>query len=327
MPKILANSINMHYQTRGSGPDVVLIHGVTSSMAMWYNGIVPSLEPEFRATFYDLRGHGLTDLTPTGYTTFDLSEDLRCLLDALGIEKAMFVGHSFGGAIATHFAARFPERARGVVMLDSGFACLRYLRIIKEWGGWNRATSERKPVLTLDQFMELDSKQDITDFLKMSLNAPRVSGFRKGQSGFTPRQRRLVEETSIGSEFREIAGLTEDLLKSIRTPMLALYGETSPYRKMAAHLSVILPDCSHDVILNAGHFYSVWTPGLVADRIAPFLRDPEEYVRASKLARPVEEMGGFLLKNRVSRRIRQEIVRLVLMIRYVRRLFGVHYQN
>jgi pimeloyl-ACP methyl ester carboxylesterase len=283
MAKIQANSIEMHYQTRGAGPDVVLIHGVTSSMAMWYNGILPSLEPEFRVTAYDLRGHGLTQLTPTGYTSYAMSEDLRCLLDALGIEKTLLVGHSFGGAIATHFALRYPERVAGVAMLDSGFACLRYLRIIHDWPGWKKDSDKRAlPQLTVDDFLDVDEKQDITEFLRMTLNVPRVSGFRKGQSGMTPRQRRLIEETSIGSEFREVAGLTEDLLGTMQLPTLAIYGETSPYRKMAGHLSSLLPHCCQGVIPGAGHFYSIWTPGLVSDRILPFLRDPDGYVRAAK---------------------------------------------
>jgi pimeloyl-ACP methyl ester carboxylesterase len=283
MPIISANSIKVHYKTSGTGEDVILLHGVTSSLAMWYNGIIPALEPEFRTTVYDLRGHGLTELTPNGYTSYEMAEDLRCLLDGLGIEKPLLVGHSYGGAIATHFALRFPERTRGVVMLDSGFACLRYLRIIHEWQGWKRS-NRVMPEMTLDAFLDVDDKQDITEFLKRTLDVPRVSGFRKGQSGLTPRQRRLIDQTAIGSEFREVAGMTEDLLKTIQTPMLALYGETSPYQRMAAHLEAILPRCRNEVIPGAGHFYSIWSPGLVTNRIMPFLRDPEGSVQTGKIA-------------------------------------------
>jgi pimeloyl-ACP methyl ester carboxylesterase len=282
MPKILANSINMHYQTRGAGDDVVLLHGVTSSLAMWYNGVLPVLEPQFRCTVYDLRGHGLTEMTPGGYDSYSLSEDLKCLLDALGIEKALLVGHSYGGAIATHFALRYPERARGVVLLDSGFACLRYLRIIRKWRGWKRK-GRLLPQLTLEQFVAVDDEQDITGFLKTMMDVPRPAGFRKGKSGLTERQRRLLEETSIGSEFRSVAGMTEDLLKTVNTPLLALYGETSPFQRMALHLATILPACRHEVIPGVGHFYSVFTPGLVTERIAPFLRDPGGYVEAGRL--------------------------------------------
>src|SRR5258706_8468964 len=102
MPKVLANGIQQHYQMRGEGPDVVLLHGVTSNLAVWYNGVLPVLSSEFRVTAYDLRGHGLSDLTPNGYSSRDMSEDLHGLLDALEIRDAILVGHSFGGAIALH---------------------------------------------------------------------------------------------------------------------------------------------------------------------------------------------------------------------------------
>lgn len=286
MPTISANSLKMHYKTSGKGENLVLLHGVTSSLAMWYHGILPALEPDFRTTVYDLRGHGLTELTRHGYNSYDMSEDLKCLLDTLGIEKTLLVGHSYGGTIATHFALRFPERVRGLVVLDSGFACLRYLRIIREWEGWSR-TNRALPGMTIDDFLDVDDKQDLTDFLKMTLDVPRISGFRKGQSGLTPRQGRLINETAIGAEFREVAGMTEDLLPGIQAPTLALYGGTSPYQRMAARLAELLPNCRNEVIPGKGHFYSVFTPGLVPDWILPFLRDPMGYVQAGKLINPL----------------------------------------
>ena len=134
MPKLLANGIQMHYQTRGAaGPHVVLIHGITSNLAMWYNGLLNGFVSEFRITAYDLRGHGLSDITPTGYTSADLAKDLGALLDALGLEKVLIVGHSFGGTVGLHFALENPDRVQGLVMMDSGVACLRYLRIIQDW--------------------------------------------------------------------------------------------------------------------------------------------------------------------------------------------------
>jgi pimeloyl-ACP methyl ester carboxylesterase len=231
----------------------------------------------------------LTGLTKEGYTTFGMAHDLKSLLDGLGIDKFMAIGHSFGGAVLTHFALLWPERIRAFVMLDSGFAALRYLRIIEGWSGWeNRPSDMKEGGLTLERFLELDSKQDITDFLRHGLNVPRRGGFRKGSSGMTPRLQRLVEETNLGYEFRDVAGLTEDLIKTVKTPMLALYGETSPYQKMAAHLQSILPNCVNSVIQGSGHFYAVFQPDLVVGRSLPFLRDPEGFVRQHKTATPLD---------------------------------------
>jgi pimeloyl-ACP methyl ester carboxylesterase len=168
---------------------------------------------------------------------------------------------------------------RGIVMLDTGFACLRYLRIIHKWRGWKRS-NRLLPEVNLEQFLSIDTKQDVTEFLKTMLDVPRVAGFMKGKSGLTPRQRKLLEQTSIGFEFRDVAGMTEELLSTLQTPVLALYGETSPYQKMASHLAKILPNCRQEVVPGAGHF-SIFTPGMVTDRIMPFLRDPISYNRES----------------------------------------------
>jgi len=279
MPKVLANGIRIHYAQRGAGPDVVLIHGITSNLAMWYNGLLNGFTPEFHVTAYDLRGHGLSDLTPTGYNSSTMAADLRALLDALDLDKVLIVGHSFGGTIGLHFALENPERVRGVVMMDSGVACLRYLRIIQDWWGWEgRPADMKEKGLSLEKFLELDNQQDVTEVIRHGLSAPRRAGFKKGQSGLTPRQQKLLDETKLGLEFREIAGLTEDRLTSMKTPVMALYGETSPYAKMAGHLAGIMPYTCHEVVKGIGHFYAVHRPALAVEHILPFLRDPDGFV-------------------------------------------------
>ena len=295
MPKLLANGIQMHYQTRGAaGPHVVLIHGITSNLAMWYNGLLNGFVSEFRITAYDLRGHGLSDITPTGYTSADLAKDLGALLDALGLEKVLIVGHSFGGTVGLHFALENPDRVQGLVMMDSGVACLRYLRIIQDWWGWdNRPADMKEKGLSLEKFLDLDSQQDVTEVIRHGLSVPRRSGFKKGQTGLTPRQKKLLDETKLGFEFRDVAGLTEDRLAGAKTPVLALYGQTSPYSKMAAHLAKLMPHTCHEVIEGIGHFYAIHKPALAVERTLPFLRDPEAFVRRRKAEEePVEVLAG-----------------------------------
>ena len=285
MPKIEANGIQVHYMQRGSGPDLVLIHGITSSLAMWYNGLLNGFVPDYRVTAYDLRGHGLSGLTPTGYTSADLSRDLHAFLDAVGLDKVLIVGHSFGGTVGLHFAVEHPERVRGLVMMDSGVACLRYLRIIQDWWGWEgRPADMKEKGLSLEKFLDLDSKQDVTEVIRHGLSVPRRAGFKKGQTGLTPRQQRLLDETKLGYEFRDVAGLTEDRLAAVKTPVMALYGEKSPYSKMAAQLAKVMPNTCHEVVEGIGHFYAIHKPGLAIEKILPFLRDPDAFVRQRRAA-------------------------------------------
>jgi len=294
MGKIFIRGIETHYQVRGEGPDVVLIHGLSSSLASWYNGTMPSLvEAGFRVTVYDLRGHGLSELTPNGYSSLEMAEDLKALLDALGIDQVLLAGHSFGGAIAMHFALLNPGRARGVTLLDSGMACLRYLRVIKEWKGWD-APGMKEEGFTPDWFEAVDNQQDMSDYLKKTLSVPRIKGFRRGVGGYTPRLQKLIEGTRVGYEFRELAGLTEERLRGLETPVLALYGEVSPNQRMASHLGQLMPNCWPVNLDGLGHFAALHDPKPILQRMTPFFHDPLGYVQGAKAEREAAQRTGIL---------------------------------
>src|ERR671924_1491508 len=113
MPRIQINGFLLHYMSVGEGPDVVLIHGLTSNLAFWYPRIVAKLAPRYRVTLCDLRGHGFSGMPRNGYTTRSLALDLKTLLDHLEIEYAFIIGHSFGATVALNFAVLYPERVRG----------------------------------------------------------------------------------------------------------------------------------------------------------------------------------------------------------------------
>ena len=279
MPKTRVNGIDIHHQSKGAGADVILIHGVTASLAMWYTKILPTLAADYRVTAYDLRGHGLSETTPTGYSSLHMVQDLVALMDALGIQKARFIGHSYGGCIALHLALLHPERVEGIVALDAGLACLRHNRTIKEWPGWKRFSRQlTKFGISYERFMQLDSNNDVSEIFRKSFDVPIQFGFRRGASRASPRFRKLIDETSIGSEFREIAGMTEERLPEIVAPVLALYGETSPYIKLASELSRVLPNCRYETLPEDGHFYLLREPGVALDRISGFLADPAAYI-------------------------------------------------
>ena len=78
MPYADVNGIRIHYQQTGEGPDVVLLHGFTGNLAIWiFIDIVDTLSSDFRVTTYDIRGHGNSDVPPSGYTSADMAADLR----------------------------------------------------------------------------------------------------------------------------------------------------------------------------------------------------------------------------------------------------------
>src|SRR5277367_1652109 len=113
MPIIDLDGLRIHYQQRGRGADVVLIHAVTSNMSVWvFSNLVDVLAQDFRVTAYDLLGHGASDAPANGYTSADMADDLQKLHGALKLGPAILVGHSFGGVVATHAAVLYPGIVR-----------------------------------------------------------------------------------------------------------------------------------------------------------------------------------------------------------------------
>src|SRR5690349_21410475 len=136
MPKTKVNGIDLHYIGLGHGEDVVLIYGFLGNLAVWHLQIAPQLRNYYRLTHYELRRHGYSQVTPSGYTPAEMQVDLEGLLDALGIQKATLVGHSFGADIALYFALKHPERVNKLVALEPGLAALVHERKDKNWEGW-----------------------------------------------------------------------------------------------------------------------------------------------------------------------------------------------
>ena len=116
---IMADGTALHVADSGRGERcVVLIHGYLESMYVW-DDFVPLLTPEVRVVTVDVPGHGISQVLGEVHTMEMMADVMRGMLDALGIERATFVGHSMGGYISLAFCARYPERLDGLVLLSS----------------------------------------------------------------------------------------------------------------------------------------------------------------------------------------------------------------
>ena len=98
---------------------VVFIHGYSLSLDTWDRALPHFPEESFARIAYDLRGFGASSKPATGYTMHQHAIDLKALLDALGIGKAVLIGHSLGGAISQYFATLFPDRLLAYVSCDA----------------------------------------------------------------------------------------------------------------------------------------------------------------------------------------------------------------
>jgi pimeloyl-ACP methyl ester carboxylesterase len=107
------------YRATGSGPPVVLIHGMVNSSRHWRE-VALSLADRYTVVAPDLIGHG-DSATPRGdYSLGAHAAAIRDLLTAIGIHEATIVGHSLGGGVAMQFFWQFPERVERLVLVSSG---------------------------------------------------------------------------------------------------------------------------------------------------------------------------------------------------------------
>jgi pimeloyl-ACP methyl ester carboxylesterase len=112
---------NFKYELQGSadGPKIVFLHGVMGSGANWRK-ITPAFKNDYQVLTFDQRGHGWSFKPKEGYAPADYANDLLKILDELKWDKIILVGHSMGGRNALHFANRYPERVRALVIEDIG---------------------------------------------------------------------------------------------------------------------------------------------------------------------------------------------------------------
>jgi pimeloyl-ACP methyl ester carboxylesterase len=124
---VRANGIDIHYLEVGSGEPLVLLHGgIVSTSSLWrnhpfsYADHVETLAGHFRVIAPDTRGAGLTEPGEVTASFSVLAEDVRALIDALGLERPMVGGFSEGGITATVLGITYPDAVRAIVN-DAGY--------------------------------------------------------------------------------------------------------------------------------------------------------------------------------------------------------------
>ncbi len=117
--EITLHGRSLSYVQEGSGPVLLLIHGVAGTLENWREVIEP-LSRHYTVVAADLPGHGRSAPGAGDYSLGALAAGLRDLLLALGHERTTLIGHSLGGGIAMQFSYQFPEMTERLVLVSSG---------------------------------------------------------------------------------------------------------------------------------------------------------------------------------------------------------------
>jgi len=271
MPTIHANGVTLHYLQAGTGPDLIMLHGMSGNLATWHHRIVSLLQSHFRITTYDLRGHGRSSMPPSGYTTRDMAVDLLALMDALGIATADLAGHSFGADIVLHFALLYPGRARRLTLIEPGIPALVHHRTHGEWEGWRRWAHDLEHMT--GEPVPRERRNDLGYMMRRSIEVQILSGPFKGLPQRTDRIFRLLDMTTIIADHAVVGELTLDNLAAIPHPKLLVCDGESASISSFKVLRTLLMNCSPLVVpgTEMPHFAPLEAPALLVEHVTRFL--------------------------------------------------------
>ncbi len=260
------NGIRLRYLDYPSeGAVIVFLHGLTAN-AMSFAEIAPRLSPRYRVLVPDLRGRGLSDKPPTGYTMADHAADVLGLLDSLGIASAVFSGHSFGGMLALFIAAHHPERASRLVLLDAGVLNPGAVdlirpstdRIGKVWPSWADYIEKIKAAPYLDGAwepgLEAYFRADVVDLPDGSVTT------------------RMTTEALLGCTAAYLSIRWPDVMQQVKQPVL-LINAPGPYGppgtpaiqgpEQAAQTVSLLANCQ-SIEVGGNHVTMLFSEGAAA---------------------------------------------------------------
>lgn len=314
MPIATINGVRLNYVQLDDGDgaareDLVMVHGLATNMAFWYFRYGLALSKRFRVTLYDLRGHGRSEMPPTGYSPAILADDLAALMAHLGIETAHLMAHSFGGVVALNFACAQPDRVRSLVLADSHFSAGREVQEREEW------SFSRKVQPILDRMEAGLSTSDpyfgpklLTRVAEWQLHGREVPAELAdlvspllGRTGkrTSAAWLELMNSTSAEAEMLSDDGLALDRLRSLHFPIIAMYGDHSPARLSGAELLAIWPHAEFLRVRDAGHFFPTVRPQEVLSACLRFWGG--EYTATPRRYRNGEARRSYFRSDRIFR--------------------------
>ncbi len=269
MPVARVNGVRLNHVQLGAdaGPreDLVLVHGLATNMAFWYFQHAPVFARRYRVTMYDLRGHGRSERPAGGYAPRNLARDLEGLLDHLGIARAHFLAHSYGGVVTLNLACVAPERIASLVLADTHISAAR-----REGAGlaWAHGVEIQK---TLDETgVALDTRDPYFGYRLLTA----VARFQLRNEPVPPALAELVGPLMASCGTRTAAqwlalmdtadaerelmgddGLSREALRALRFPILAMYGDNSQARLTGEELLDLWPEAEFRRVRDAGHFF------------------------------------------------------------------------
>jgi 3-oxoadipate enol-lactonase len=268
MPTVETNGIQTYYEDYGDGQPVVVLHGAFADHQVWTEQLQP-LTDDYRVLLYDLRGHGKTGGSALNqYTVDTYVDDLAAFINALALDRAVVLGHSWGGMVGYAFADAYPEKLSSLVTVGARTSetfstrerafMAAHNRVVMPLMGNDRVV--KAAMWAQQKFAGDDSTVDMDELQQL----------REAHECDTP-ELSAVERSKISDSVREYfeSSWSWELPE---TSVLMLYGENEPFIEAHAdYLETRLENCRTAEIPGAGHNAQVDNPEFVRNQTREFL--------------------------------------------------------
>jgi pimeloyl-ACP methyl ester carboxylesterase len=253
----LATGPRLHYADQGdpNGRPIVFLHGWPDS---WFSfsSVAALLPTKYRAFLPDQRGFGDSDRPAEGYAIHDFAEDVVAFLDAISLERAIMVGHSFGSFVARRVAIAHPERVDRLVLVGTGW--LGSNPVLREVHASLRGLSDPVPHEFARQFQASTAYAPLPE-----------SFFKRIVSESLKLPARLWPEV-LGAviKYDDV-----DQLAGIRAPTYLMWGDRDALfpREDQDRLAAAIPGIERRIYQEIGHCPNWECPEAVAEDLLAFI--------------------------------------------------------
>lgn len=250
MPYLDRGDARVYYEDDGAGQPILLTHGFGASTGMWA-GQVAAFQDRYRLIRWDMRGHGETECSEelSHYSQAHTAEDMRALLDHLGIEQAVIAGHSLGGFMTLAFNVAYPERVKALVLQGCGPGYRRD----EARETWNERAENRARTIEEGGLAALGGGAEVGESVQRS-----AKGLAQAARGI----------------LSQVDSRVIDSLPGIAVPTLIVIGDGDTYYlDGSAYMASHIPNAMNVVVPGAGHGVNVERPEQVNEALGQFLEN------------------------------------------------------
>jgi len=266
-----ANGVRLHYLITGQGDPVVLLHGYAQTSHMWLP-LIAKLARSRTVIAPDLRGIGESATPPDGYTKAVMAEDIRALMQSLGLKRIRIVGHDIGLMVAYAYAAQHPAEVDRIALMDAflpGVGNWRDVWLMRDL--WHFHFYGETPLALVAGRERTYLEHFWNDFAAdRNRSVPEADRQLYAKAYGRPGGMRAGFEVFRAFE-RDAEDFARFALQPLAMPMLVLTGEKASGDGLIRQARLVASNVEGVVIRGSGHWLMEEAPDQVIPRLVEFL--------------------------------------------------------